>query len=730
MDNRSITWLHISDIHFGHGGEKARHRVDQKIICAEILRDAKEMAMHLGSPDLIFITGDVAFKGDPRQEYLQAAKWIEELLQAVNAKKNQLYMVPGNHDVDRGKVKNNPNCRHIHEYLRQKPADLDDHLATPRGMACIWPKFKAYAQFAKPYAAPLLTPKSPFWIRECTPVFGNVIVVGLNTCLLSFDDNDGKPDKDGRPNLMLGNKQLLETIEKQPRDTLLLVLQHHPSELLSDGDRLQAMLQDRPHILFCGHIHKQGGVVSFPLQGQGLLGLVAGAGHIDPDVPPEHAYAWGRLSSVGLEYFPRTWVHNLHQFRPDHNRFTDMQDGAVFRARDRLPEALRNWLFNQELPPPPPELAKIKPIIEQRSYLQKLMMAYYGEKGFTNYIGALIKNKYECPLLTKPQWVPSIPWDISKIILEWDKGAQRVRPLWPGLADKLRNECHVPIRDDMTYRITRIEATNGFLRILCCNDTYNAYIDTCEALTWELGKALYITGRSSFTDLSSLEETLQIIKPKLSNRNNIDPFDISSRSMTPGINTLTVIARRELQETSFLMHHRKSNLAEAMNTLHVVPAGTFQPMCENDVYRSLEFNLRRNILREFGEELLNKETLILQESRLNPEAPFQKDEDLSHLKSIFESDGVDLMFMGLALDCVTLKPEIMTLLIINGDLISKKWENLKINWEAKKLEYVRFDRESLDGWLRKPNLLPAASGCLALALHHFDYIEKAISKYL
>ena len=56
----TLTWLHLSDLHFGHGRE-ARHRVDQQIVCHEILRDAGEVAAQLGPPDLIFITGDIAY---------------------------------------------------------------------------------------------------------------------------------------------------------------------------------------------------------------------------------------------------------------------------------------------------------------------------------------------------------------------------------------------------------------------------------------------------------------------------------------------------------------------------------------------------------------------------------------------------------------------------------------------------------------------------------------------
>lgn len=85
MDKNTLTWLHISDIHFGHGKE-ARHRVDQKIVCDEIVKDAEQVVQDLGSPDLVLVTGDIAFKADPK-EYEQAMQWLERLMETVNTDK-------------------------------------------------------------------------------------------------------------------------------------------------------------------------------------------------------------------------------------------------------------------------------------------------------------------------------------------------------------------------------------------------------------------------------------------------------------------------------------------------------------------------------------------------------------------------------------------------------------------------------------------------------------------
>ena len=76
--SRGITWLHVSDLHFGHE-KKRRLRIDQTITSQEIINDAKRLLAKLGTPDFIFATGDVAFKADAGSEYPRAAEWLNEL---------------------------------------------------------------------------------------------------------------------------------------------------------------------------------------------------------------------------------------------------------------------------------------------------------------------------------------------------------------------------------------------------------------------------------------------------------------------------------------------------------------------------------------------------------------------------------------------------------------------------------------------------------------------------
>jgi len=346
----SLTWLHVSDLHFGHGD--AHYRFDQSGVTSAILRNAESMAKRIGPPDLIFVTGDIAFSGQPAQ-YQQAKEWLGRLRSAVGGSP-RLFLVPGNHDVDR-KLAMKLSAAAIHKELRAEPRKLDELLSDHTEMQPLWPKLRAYAEFATAVGSPSISADKPFYIEEVPcPLGGKLRIAGLNTALLSFD-NDDSPK-----NLGLGRGQILKAIEEQPTDALLLVLEHHPEEWLLDGKALVAQLQQRAHIQFSGHVHNQHGVVHMPLLGGSRLQFVAGAGHKDQSEEGCHSYAWGQLSEEGLAYYSWVWQPDRMAFALATMIDTDefKHGDHAFVEENRLPRSLQKWLrpeqsASQPVPPVP-----------------------------------------------------------------------------------------------------------------------------------------------------------------------------------------------------------------------------------------------------------------------------------------------------------------------------------------------------------------------------------------
>jgi len=58
----TITWLHLSDLHFR--AEK-QHTWDEDVVLRALLDDVRKQWGKGLAPDLILVSGDVAFSGQP-----------------------------------------------------------------------------------------------------------------------------------------------------------------------------------------------------------------------------------------------------------------------------------------------------------------------------------------------------------------------------------------------------------------------------------------------------------------------------------------------------------------------------------------------------------------------------------------------------------------------------------------------------------------------------------------
>ncbi|WPC67075.1 metallophosphoesterase [Rhodoferax ferrireducens] len=101
-----LNWLHISDIHFQQKKDWRDMPARRSLLTFLRQRFTDEK---LPKPDLIFCTGDIAFGEATRaamaQQYAYANDFFTELLQVCGSlSRDRLFVVPGNHDVNRTKV--------------------------------------------------------------------------------------------------------------------------------------------------------------------------------------------------------------------------------------------------------------------------------------------------------------------------------------------------------------------------------------------------------------------------------------------------------------------------------------------------------------------------------------------------------------------------------------------------------------------------------------------------
>ena len=124
-----MLFLHISDIHF-----KEKH-VDQpddpnRALRNDLVYDIKLMRKKIGKPaTCILLSGDIAF-GGKAAEYDFAFDWLKnEVCPAADCALTDVFVIPGNHDVDRDAAKA-PAQRRAREALRNLPlGEIEDGVA-------------------------------------------------------------------------------------------------------------------------------------------------------------------------------------------------------------------------------------------------------------------------------------------------------------------------------------------------------------------------------------------------------------------------------------------------------------------------------------------------------------------------------------------------------------------------------------------------------------------------
>lgn len=334
-----LRWLHISDLHFYDQQKPSGLRFEQKIVTQQLLRDVVEMRRRFDDPpDFVLLTGDIAFGGE-QAEYKAAQEWVNNLEAAAGLGKKSIFIVPGNHDVQRRSATSPRSRQTIHEQLRAKPDTLDEYLANEDDAKALLAKQTKFFEFAQQYGGSGRKDGEPFWREQLSSSVGTLSVLGLNSALLSYDNGDAPR------NQALGAAQL-QALLPGTDNGLLVVLMHHPPDWLRDGQRLLALLGQRPHLLFTGHEHEQAGTMHTRLLGSSVIHFAAGAGFGDQE--GEHAYSWGSLSSDGLCYYPRLWHRRTMSFvdDPASSEFVQRSnDGSHhFVLREKLPRPLQQWL--------------------------------------------------------------------------------------------------------------------------------------------------------------------------------------------------------------------------------------------------------------------------------------------------------------------------------------------------------------------------------------------------
>jgi len=244
-----MRFLHISDAHFGYEQVYGSGEVTVARRQRYLDRLRQEIVSHKPY-DFILFSGDIAFQAK-KEEYEQAADWLNRLLEECGLPPERLFLCPGNHDNDRAEMEGityPENQKQAEKYLTTKALPTMEKR-----------RFAAYAEFCRelgvrPYTLGSLENR----LVGMGEVDG-VRILSLNTAW--FSGNEA-----GKKNMWVGAgfwELMARQCEIEPKPTIAIM--HHPQKHWHEDEcsnyaektNVYQQLCQCADLILSGHTHEQ-----------------------------------------------------------------------------------------------------------------------------------------------------------------------------------------------------------------------------------------------------------------------------------------------------------------------------------------------------------------------------------------------------------------------------------------------------------------------------------------
>lgn len=244
-----LTWLHLSDWH-QKGKEFDRTVVRDALI--EDIKNRVKISPHLAEIDFIVFSGDVAFSGLSDEYEIAEKELFTPILEASGVRSDRLFIVPGNHDLDRTRFRLLPA-----EVLKPlKSADqVVSWLKEDEYRAAILQPFKSFTDFVAAFTTqdkPNYSNIRKWWING-----KEVALLGLNSAWMCGRNKDEDGILDDRGHLLVGEPQIYDQLDKITGVDVKIAVLHHPFDWIAgfDCSRVESILINRCDFILHGHCH-------------------------------------------------------------------------------------------------------------------------------------------------------------------------------------------------------------------------------------------------------------------------------------------------------------------------------------------------------------------------------------------------------------------------------------------------------------------------------------------
>jgi len=241
-DGTMFKWVHISDLHF--------HSTDG-VNAAKIKEKLPVILKGISDVDALFITGDFRYAKSNNTETATPIAYISTLCAELHLPLEQVYCVPGNHDLDRSRPR-----QYIVDGVVGVNGKIGDYVSDqgtidPQSLNELIKGFGYFADIERGlYKTCLLGDGNNGNIHRLVKTPQCNIVL-LNTAITSASDND-------RQSLLLGTNYLRKALDEIDETKPTIMLGHHGHSFFEreEAKAIQPLLSEKKvHLYLCGHEH-------------------------------------------------------------------------------------------------------------------------------------------------------------------------------------------------------------------------------------------------------------------------------------------------------------------------------------------------------------------------------------------------------------------------------------------------------------------------------------------
>lgn len=265
-----IRFLQFSDIHFLFCEETEDDYAQMRI---RFIEDLENVKLQFGFIDYVLICGDIACKGQ-KEEFDKAKNFIELISKAleINGKRPNIFVVPGNHDINRKSYEVTRNCLRpllLDAANNNRTLQIFKH-AEPDTLKIFYAPLSAYNEFAQPYVIDEISEaimigdmgencfdnKNYYW-KYALGKEGDYLVnlYGLNSTLTCDGKEKAKKDlkEDNHLTFLPKSSYNIQSYANE----INISMMHHPLDWLIDENHACMIFDDRFRLQLYGHMHIQ-----------------------------------------------------------------------------------------------------------------------------------------------------------------------------------------------------------------------------------------------------------------------------------------------------------------------------------------------------------------------------------------------------------------------------------------------------------------------------------------